>query len=65
MAMILRSTAFAWVLALGTVLAIGAAAPASAQDYPSQTVKMIVPFTAGGGVDVVARVVAQNIRLDQ
>src|SRR5262245_33378858 len=26
--------------------------PAEAQDYPNQTVKIIVPFTAGGGVDV-------------
>jgi tripartite-type tricarboxylate transporter receptor subunit TctC len=32
--------------------------PASAQPYPSQTVKLVVPFPAGGGVDLVARIIA-------
>ncbi|MGB3553262.1 MAG: tripartite tricarboxylate transporter substrate binding protein [Jannaschia sp.] len=32
------------------------AAPVLAQDYPSGTVEMIVPFNAGGGTDSVARV---------
>ena len=34
------------------------ALPAAAQDYPSGTVEMIVPFNAGGGTDGVARVFA-------
>ena len=38
-----------------------AAAPASAQDYPSRTVKLIVPFGAGGPADVFARDVAQHL----
>ncbi|TFL16051.1 Bug family tripartite tricarboxylate transporter substrate binding protein [Jannaschia formosa] len=38
--------------ALGLALAAGAA---TAQDYPSGTVEMIVPFSAGGGTDGVAR----------
>jgi tripartite-type tricarboxylate transporter receptor subunit TctC len=37
-----------------------AAAPASAQDYPQRPVRMIVNVTAGGGVDAVARIVAQH-----
>jgi tripartite-type tricarboxylate transporter receptor subunit TctC len=34
---------------------------APAQDYPNQTVKIVVPFVAGGGVDVVARIVAPRL----
>src|SRR5436190_24115432 len=35
---------------------------AEAQDYPSQTIKLIVPFIAGGPVDALARVVAQHLQ---
>jgi tripartite-type tricarboxylate transporter receptor subunit TctC len=35
---------------------------ARAQDYPAQTIKLIVPFTAGGPVDALARVVAQHLQ---
>src|SRR5262249_48132758 len=38
------------------MLAIGGAPSARAQDYPNQTVKIVVPFTPGGGVDGVARI---------
>jgi tripartite-type tricarboxylate transporter receptor subunit TctC len=31
------------------------ALPASAADYPDHAIKMIVPFAAGGGTDVLAR----------
>jgi tripartite-type tricarboxylate transporter receptor subunit TctC len=34
---------------------------ARAQDYPNQTVKIVVPFVAGGGVDVVARIIAPRL----
>ena len=34
---------------------------ASAQDYPSRPVKIIVPFGAGGPADVYARVLAQHL----
>jgi tripartite-type tricarboxylate transporter receptor subunit TctC len=43
------------------LLAIGGALPAKAQDYPNQTVKIVVPFVAGGGVDVVARIIAPRL----
>ena len=46
-----------------TVLALLAgAAPASAQQpYPSRPITLIVPYAAGGSVDVVARVVANAL----
>src|SRR5258707_12788367 len=44
------------------VFSVGAfALPASAADYPDHAIKMIVPFAAGGGTDVLARIVAQNL----
>ena len=42
------------------VLAISAV-PASADTYPSRTVKIIVPFGAGGPADVYARVLAKHL----
>src|ERR1700731_3222965 len=44
------------------VLSLGATAlPAAAADYPDHAIKMIVPFAAGGGTDVLARIIAQNL----
>ncbi|HTB04158.1 MAG TPA: tripartite tricarboxylate transporter substrate binding protein [Bradyrhizobium sp.] len=40
---------------------IAMALPVSAADYPDHTIRMIVPFAAGGGTDVLARIVAQNL----
>lgn len=42
-------------------LLFAAAAGASAQDYPSQPVTIIVPFAAGSGTDAVARIVGQKL----
>lgn len=41
-------------------LAAGAALPAAwAEGYPSRTIRMVVPYSAGGGLDAITRVVAQ------
>ncbi|MCC6534100.1 MAG: tripartite tricarboxylate transporter substrate binding protein [Burkholderiales bacterium] len=36
-------------------------AAAAAQDYPARPVRWVVPFAAGGGPDVVARIVGQRL----
>ena len=38
-----------------------ATAGASAQDYPSRPITLIVPYAAGGGNDVMARIVAEKM----
>ena len=35
--------------------------PAQAQTYPQRTVTIVVPFTAGGTTDIVARIVAEHM----
>ena len=49
---------------MATVLALSVGAPAlpaAAADYPDHAIRMIVPFAAGGGTDVLARIIAQNL----
>jgi tripartite-type tricarboxylate transporter receptor subunit TctC len=44
------------------MLAAAMAAPAPAQDYPTQTIKLISSFGAGGGTDIVARIIAPRLQ---
>jgi tripartite-type tricarboxylate transporter receptor subunit TctC len=47
------------VLAVAAFLAL--ALPAVAQPYPNRTVSVVVPYPAGGSVDVVARLLVQKL----
>src|SRR5947207_5448002 len=42
-------------------LAITGASPATAQAYPSRPITIIVPFSAGGTTDVIARILGEHM----
>ncbi len=48
-------------LMLAAAIAAFTSASASAQTYPNQPIRIVVPFAAGGAVDIVARVVGQKM----
>jgi len=49
------------VIAVMAMLAL-AAAPVMAQDYPQRPIHIIVSFGAGGGADIVARIIGQSMQ---
>src|SRR5436305_1491275 len=46
-----------WLAALAAL----AASPVAAQDYPARTVRLIVPFPAGGPTDILIRIYGQKL----
>jgi len=46
---------------LGLIAAVGFAAPALAQTYPTHPIRMIVPFPPGGPIDTMGRMVANDL----
>ena len=54
----MRSSAGRWLLG---ALAMLAAAPATAQEWPAKPVKIVVPFAAGGSSDQLARLITPDL----
>ncbi len=50
------------LLASLAVAALGNVESAHAQAYPSRPITMVVPFSAGGSLDVIARIMAEHMR---
>jgi tripartite-type tricarboxylate transporter receptor subunit TctC len=58
-----RSVALAVRSACGIVFALAGVLvtmPVAAQEFPTRSIRMVLPFPAGGGSDLVARIVAQK-----
>ena len=58
-----RSRSIAFIIVLAAVVLAGVA-PAFAQSYPSRPVKVIVPFAAGGPLDLVGRAVFDKLSVN-
>jgi tripartite-type tricarboxylate transporter receptor subunit TctC len=58
----MRRAALALLLGLGLVAAGADRARAQADDYPSRTITFLCPFPAGGGTDILTRLLAQELQ---
>lgn len=52
------------ILAVLMCFTVGAARPASANDYPNRPIRIVVPFSAGGAIDILARMMAKGLTED-
>ena len=50
-----------FALMVMVLASIASFTPASAQNYPTRPIKVVVPFTAGGGSDITARMVTEQM----
>jgi tripartite-type tricarboxylate transporter receptor subunit TctC len=57
----MRLSRGALYLAAGIATLVTVSQPAHTQGYPSRPITMIVPFPAGGGTDVNARIVSEHM----
>ena len=48
-------------MVIAALICLAGLTSAAAQTYPYRVIKILVPYAAGGNVDFVARVVAQNL----
>ena len=57
----MRSRIIALAVLASALAAAMPPAPAGAQNFPTRTVKLVVPFPAGGGTDLLARMLAEPL----
>src|SRR5690349_854862 len=50
-----------WLCALAPALVLPAASIRAQDSYPTRSVRMIMPFPAGSGTDVLARLIAEHL----
>jgi len=51
-----------WIVAAGLMLAAGHPALAQAQDWPQRPIRIIVAFGAGGGADIISRILGPSLQ---
>jgi tripartite-type tricarboxylate transporter receptor subunit TctC len=51
-----------WNAVAGFALAAGISAPAPAQEWPQRPIRIIVAFGAGGGSDIISRILGQSLQ---
>ena len=59
--MMLQSVSFRLLATCGILVAVVVAFPVNADTFPSKTVKLVVPFPAGGPLDATGRTIAQKL----
>jgi tripartite-type tricarboxylate transporter receptor subunit TctC len=58
----MKGTMNVWLRAAAVAAAVlSGVAPATAADYPAHPITLVVPYAAGGGNDVIARIVAEKM----
>src|SRR6478736_2147831 len=59
---VMRTAVLALCLGLGLIAGVADRARAQTDDYPSRTVTFICPFPAGGGTDILVRLLANELQ---